>query len=234
MSPQAGRHPARPSAVTDWRHRSRSPPRLAPLALRNPAIYGRRSPPERGRASSSDSQRVLAAKPDRHAGQRRRRRPAKLVNGLRPGVDDGEMSKTSIMVVEITPACRTDHQAGPGGDPPRRNRAHGKCANPQTPRHLTRDIAPGPSPHPPSQSRPCRADQAPSDAPRQAQRAVPVTCGLIKPRICGVESDANPYGAPTDPELAAMWSEMQDLLASAPPERCREPRRASPRQMIAR
>jgi len=105
---------------------------------------------------------------------------------------------------------------------------------PPTPRHLTRDIAPGPSPHPPSQSRPCRADQAPSDAPRQAQRAVPVTCGLIKPRICGVESDANPYGAPTDPELAAMWSEMQDLLASAPPERCREPRRASPRQMIAR
>jgi len=73
------------------------------MALRNPAIYGRRSPPERGRgrASSSDSQRVLAAKPDRHAGQRRRRRPAKLVNGLRRGVDDGggEISKASIMVV---------------------------------------------------------------------------------------------------------------------------------------
>ena len=49
---------------------------------------------------------------------------------------------------------------------------------PPTPRHLTRDIAPGPSPHPTSRSRPCAADQAPSDAPRQAQRAVPVTCGV--------------------------------------------------------
>ena len=35
------------------------------------------------------SGRVLAAKPDRHAGQRRRRRPAKLVDGLRRDVDNG-------------------------------------------------------------------------------------------------------------------------------------------------
>ena len=189
----------------------------------------------RGRASSSDSQRVLAAKLDRHAGQRRRRRPAKLVNGLRRGVDDGggrSRRPRSWLWKSLRPAGQTTR---PGlGETRRGGTRTVLTARAPTPNAATRDVAPGPSPHPTSRSRPCAADQAPSDAPRQAQRAVPVTCGLIKPRICGVESDANPYGAPTDPELAAMWSEMQDLLASAPPERCREPRRASPRQMIAR
>ena len=134
MSPQAGRHPARPFAVTDWRHRSRSPPRLAPYgAEESRHLWAKVTAGAwaRGRASSSDSRRQArsarrSATPaatgearQRPATRRRRRRR--------------QISKTSIMVVEITPACRTDHQAGPGGDPPRRNqnRAHGKSANPQ-------------------------------------------------------------------------------------------------------
>ena len=133
----------------------------------------------RGRASSSDSQRVLAAKLDRHAGQRRRRRPAKLVNGLRRGVDDGggrSRRPRSWLWKSLRPAGQTTR---PGlGETRRGGTRTVLTARAPTPNAATRDVAPGPSPHPTSRSRPCAADQAPSDAPRQAQRAVPVTCGV--------------------------------------------------------
>jgi len=136
MSPQAGRHPARPFAVTDWRHRSRSPPRLAPYGAEESRHLWARSP--RACAAAARRARILSAfsppssigTPVSDAGGDRRS-SSTACNAARRR--RRQISKTSIMVVEITPACRTDHQAGPGGDPPRRNqnRAHGKSANPQ-------------------------------------------------------------------------------------------------------
>jgi len=95
MSPQAGRHPARPSAVTDWRHRSRSPPRLAPLALRNPAIYGRRSPPERGRAAARRARILSAFSP-----------PSPIGTPVSDGGGDRRSSSTACDPASTTARCR--------------------------------------------------------------------------------------------------------------------------------
>jgi hypothetical protein len=79
--------------------------RLAPVDL----TLERQLPREHGRAPTSSS-----------APQRRWSGPVENGvddDGLRRVLDDGGSPKTSILVVETTPASRTGDQAGPGGKP---------------------------------------------------------------------------------------------------------------------